>query len=158
MIFGLKMFIARIRFGSNLAALFIRGKSNNMGLPYLIDNSKETAKISISGIKRTYPLSRGDGSDMRWMGMPMYIYDSEDMQNDMAIVYKKDGAYTIVKDGNFIPSETCDVVVQNELLVSEYNKLDAKYKTVYLIVLGILIVCAFNAYTSFELLNYINNI
>jgi len=156
-LFGIKFFFAKSKYKQNLAAVFVRSRNGSLGLPYLVDDSKSTASLKIGGKKKDYPLTRKSKQELRWFDLPMYIYDSEDMQNELGLVYKNEaGQYVVKKDPNFVGSETLQTIIDNELLASEFNKLDARYKTVYMIVLGILIACAFNAYAAFEMLNYIN--
>lgn len=158
-LFGLKFFIAKSKHKENLAALFIRSRNNSLGLPYLVNDSKPTVTLKIGGKARDYPLTRKDGNDMRWFNLPMYIFDAEDMQNELGFYYKTpEGKIVPRKDANYIDSESIQVIVDNELLTGEFTKLQAMYKTVFLIVAAMGAAVAFNAYAAFEMLNYINNL
>ena len=158
-IFGLKFFIAKSRHKQNLAAIFIRSRNNSLGLPYLVNDADEKVTIKVGGKVRNYPLLRKEGDNMRWFDLPMYIFDAEDLQNELGFYYTDDKGNAVVrKSANFIGSESIQVIVDNELLTSEFTKLMSVYKTVYYIVLGLGIAVAFNAYVAFETLNYINNI
>jgi len=158
-LFGLKFFIAKIKHKENLAALFVRSRNNSLGLPFLVNDSKDSVTLKIAGKMRDYPLLRKDGSDMKWFNLPMYIFDAEDMQNELGFSYKTpEGKIVNKKEPQFIGSESIQVIVDNELLTGEFTKLQAMYKKVFLIVAVMGCAVAFNAYTSFELLNYINNL
>jgi len=158
-LFGLKFLLAKKKYGQDLCAVFIRSKNNTLGLPYFANSSQSKLTLKVGGRLRDYLLRRKDGADMRWFGLPMYIFDAEDLQNELGFYYTDDKGNAVVrKAADYASSEEIQVVLDNELLTSEFTKLMAMYRTVYLIVLGLGIAVAFNAYVAFETLNYINNL
>ena len=156
-IWGLKIFWGKLRYKSNASFLWIRSRKNNFTLPYVFDNSKESAKIKIGREVLTFPIKRDDVSKLTFIGMPLFIRDIEDATNEIGLVYRtKDGGYAVVKEPDYIHSDEMEIILNNQKLMSTVKTLLDNYQFLFMIVIGLLIAVLFNVYVSWELLSFIN--
>lgn len=163
-VWGFKIILGKIRFKEEAGLLLIRGKNNNFGLPLVINQGVEAVVVKISGRKLTFPITRKDKPEVTLLGMPLYIRDIEDASHDIGLVYstpdpadEKKELLSFVKSPYFIGSEEHQIVIDNAKLNNTVKTLLDNYQIVFYIVVGLIIVSLFNAYASWEIVSFINN-
>lgn len=165
-VWGFKILLGKIRYKEETAFLLLRGKNNNFGLPHVINQAQEAIVIKISGKKLTFPIIRKDKPEVTLLGMPLYIRDIEDASHDIGLVYSTPApteddqnkvSVSFVKSPYYIGSEEHQIVIDNAKLNNTVKTLLDNYQIVFYIVVGLIIVSLFNAYASWEIISFINN-
>ena len=167
-VWGFKILLGKIKYKEETAFLLLRGKNNNFGLPYVINQAQEAIVLKISGKKLTFPIVRKDKPEVTLLGMPLYIRDIEDASHDIGLVYstsvpdeneptKLVNKVSFVKSPYYIGSEEHQIVIDNAKLNNTVKTLLDNYQIVFYIVVGLIIVSLFNAYASWEIVSFINN-
>ncbi len=110
--FGKSLIKAKKSLKHNAGFIFIRNKANSIGMPRIINLEDRCKKIG----KKQFLLEKEQMAGLRFMGLPMFIVDSEDSKTSVGLyyhqcdkngtpLYLKDekGKYVLDKSNNKIP-------------------------------------------------------
>ena len=168
--FGIKLFIKRRTLGDNIGLIFFNNKSNNLRIPKIIDLRKETFTLKINKEKRDYPINREAMQGSRFFGCPFCIFNEDDVKTTLGFYYqhcdeKGEPLFYKSQDGTTIPvlspvkpsvslsPSFLDVLVNDRALTQALKELFSNNKKVFMLLIGIGLAIAFNAYVSYELLS-----
>lgn len=86
--FGLNIMFKRFSKKGNIGLLFIKSKSNNFGIPHVVDLGKKDYEFSISGTKHLYPIHReAFGKQGLFFGLPYAMYNDDDCKTSLGLMY-----------------------------------------------------------------------
>jgi hypothetical protein len=157
--FGLKMFMAKLKYKNNAGLMFIKNKGGDFGIPKIINLIEEQYEEGKKDNKKVYPYNADQIAGFKMFSMPSVFFDDEDAKCSVGMVevyqQSNDNGEPVeqvipIKPSVSLRPAALKALIDSKALTQAIGELFKQNKTLLMVLVGLGIGIAITAYFSYE--------